>query len=72
MGRLPSLSGLEKAILIAGSQGALAQKLGVKQAHVWYWLHRSRKGTPAEHVLRIEQLTGIPRHELRPDLYPSC
>jgi DNA-binding transcriptional regulator YdaS (Cro superfamily) len=25
---------------------------------------------PAERVLDIERVTGIPRHELRPDLYP--
>lgn len=25
---------------------------------------------PAERVLRIERATGIPRHRMRPDLYP--
>jgi DNA-binding transcriptional regulator YdaS (Cro superfamily) len=25
---------------------------------------------PAERVLSIEAATGVPRHELRPDLYP--
>jgi len=25
---------------------------------------------PAERVLQIERITGIPRHTLRPDLYP--
>jgi DNA-binding transcriptional regulator YdaS (Cro superfamily) len=26
---------------------------------------------PAERVLDIEKLTGVPRHDLRPDLYPT-
>lgn len=26
---------------------------------------------PAGRVLRVEAVTGVPRHELRPDLYPS-
>lgn len=26
---------------------------------------------PAERVLDVEKFTGIPRHELRPDLYPE-
>ncbi len=25
---------------------------------------------PARHVIAVESLTGIPREELRPDLYP--
>ena len=25
---------------------------------------------PAKHVLRIEELTGVSRHVLRPDIYP--
>lgn len=26
---------------------------------------------PAERVLDVERVTGVPRHELRPDLYPA-
>ena len=26
---------------------------------------------PAERVLKIEEVTGVSRHELRPDLYPA-
>mgnify|MGYP002721069339 CR=1 FL=1 len=25
---------------------------------------------PAERVLEVERITGVPRHQLRPDLYP--
>jgi DNA-binding transcriptional regulator YdaS (Cro superfamily) len=54
----------------AGGQKPLADKIGTTQSQIWYWLERSKKGVPAEFVLRIEGATGVPRHELRPDLYP--
>ncbi|MCK1718886.1 YdaS family helix-turn-helix protein [Bradyrhizobium sp. 141] len=30
------------------------------------------KQVPAERVLKVEKATGIPRHRLRPDLYPCA
>lgn len=60
---------LQKAIEIAGGQTALADRLGVKQGHVWHWLKKAKK-VPAEYVIPIERETGISRHELRPDIYP--
>ena len=32
------------------------------------WLKKNR--VPAERVLAVEKATGVPRHQLRPDLYP--
>jgi len=29
------------------------------------------KQVPAERVLDVERATGVPRHKLRPDLYPE-
>lgn len=58
--------GLELAIEAAGGVGALARSLGIAQPSVSNW-----KQIPSERVLNIEQLTGIPRTDLRPDLYPS-
>lgn len=60
---------LKKAIKTIGSQTALAKALNVTQAHVWNWLNRDTQVT-AEYVLNIEKLTGVPRYELRPDIYP--
>lgn len=66
---------LEKAVRLSGGQAALARGLSgvagrdVRQQHVHNWLNRS--GTlPAELVLAAEEITGIPRTELRPDIYP--
>lgn len=43
----------------------LARKLGVTAGAVWQW-----SKVPAERVLEVERVTGISRHELRPDIYP--
>ncbi|WP_448660340.1 transcriptional regulator [Sphingomonas sp. CJ99] len=53
----------------AGSQSALARALEVTQAAVWKWLQSSKR-LPAEYVLKAEQLFGVSRHDLRPDIYP--
>lgn len=63
------MSGLEKAISVAGGQCALARLLGLRQSHIWNWLHRECR-IPAERVLDVERITGVSRCDLRPDLYP--
>lgn len=59
---------LERAIAAAGGTQALANKCGVKYQAVQKWARFKR--IPAERVLQIERLTGVSRHDLRPDLYP--
>ena len=58
--------GLEQAICAAGGIGALARALGISQPSVSNW-----QRIPAERVLAVEALTGVPRTMLRPDLYPA-
>lgn len=48
-------------------QSALARQLGVNKSTVALWVLRR---IPAERVIEIERETGIPRFELRPDIYP--
>lgn len=57
--------GLEDAIRAAGGVGALARALGISQPSVSNW-----QRIPAERVIAVEALTGVPRAALRPDLYP--
>jgi TorA maturation chaperone TorD len=57
-------SGLNEAIKAAGGISELARRIGIAQPSVSNW---SR--IPAERVLSIEALTGVPRIVLRPDLY---
>ncbi len=54
---------------IKGGPGisAVARALNVSRQTAWTWFHRQ---VPAKHVLGVERITGIPRSELRPDLYP--
>lgn len=59
---------LEKAIENAGGLTALARKLGIQPPSISEWKRRGR--VPASRVLQVEAATGVPRHELRPDLYP--
>lgn len=55
---------LQKAISAAGGQSALAASLGIKPQAVQQW-----KRVPSERVLDVERLTGVSRHELRPDVF---
>ncbi|MDR6871194.1 TorA maturation chaperone TorD [Bosea sp. BE125] len=56
---------LERAIGAAGGVRALARSLGVSQPAISSW-----KRVPADRVLSVEANTGVPRSDLRPDLYP--
>ena len=49
------------------SAAALARLIGVNRSTFLRWEDRR---VPAERVLDVERITGVPRHALRPDLYP--
>ncbi|MBS7532096.1 helix-turn-helix domain-containing protein [Ancylobacter sonchi] len=49
----------------AGGAVGLARPLGISSQAVSQW-----RRAPAKHVLNIERVTGVSRHDLRPDLYP--
>lgn len=64
-----SIDAMTAAAKAAGSQTALAKELGCTPQNV-QWMC-STGSVPAKHVLKIEAVTGISRHQLRPDLYPE-
>jgi DNA-binding transcriptional regulator YdaS (Cro superfamily) len=60
---------IERAIEAGGGVNALARALGIHHVSVIRWRHRGR--IPAERVRQVSQITGIPAHELRPDLFDA-
>lgn len=49
----------------AGGGAALAKELGITREAVYQWPE-----CPVRRVLDVERISGVPRHELRPDIYP--
>lgn len=63
--RMTSSAALRRAIVAAGSATRLARAIGVTAQAISQW-----REVPPRRVLAVERVTGVPRHELRPDLYP--
>jgi hypothetical protein len=57
-------TGLQKALKILGGYSALARELGIDRNAIRRW-----HSVPDRWIIKIEHLTGVPREELRPDLY---
>lgn len=56
---------LMRAIKKAGGVGKLAEAIGVSGPAISQW-----DQVPANRVIAVERATGVPRCDLRPDLYP--
>jgi DNA-binding transcriptional regulator YdaS (Cro superfamily) len=63
---------LKEAIKVMGSQAALAEAIGKKQGHIWFWLHEAKKLSPSI-AIKIEQATDgrVSRTRLCPELSPE-
>lgn len=59
------MSVLAEYLAARGKVALLARGLGISHAAVSQWSGHC----PAERVVDVERITGIPREELRPDLY---
>ena len=46
----------------------LAKKIGISPKSIYSWKKR-KNGIPPLRAIEVEQITGIPRSELRPDLW---
>lgn len=53
----------------AGSDSQMGRDLDIPQSTMWRIINSSKQ-LPAEYVLRAEELYGVSRHDLRPDIYP--
>lgn len=56
---------LKRAVANVGGQASFARLIGVTPQAVSQW-----DEVPPLRVLAVEGVSGVPRHELRPDLYP--
>jgi DNA-binding transcriptional regulator YdaS (Cro superfamily) len=56
---------LQRAMEAVGGPAALARRIGITLQAIVQW-----DDVPPLRVLQVERASGVPRHELRPDLYP--
>jgi len=56
---------LDLAVKNVGGQAKFARLIGVTAQAVSQW-----DEVPPLRVLAVERVSGVPRHKLRPDLYP--
>ena len=56
---------LQLALTKAGGLAGLADPLGISIQAISQW-----DEVPPLRVIAVEKITGVPRHVLRPDLYP--
>ncbi|ECP4670630.1 helix-turn-helix domain-containing protein [Salmonella enterica subsp. enterica serovar Newport] len=65
------MTGLDKAIEIAGGKRRLAIALGIKPPSLSRWIHKYQGRVPPVRLIQLYKLTGVTPHELRPDLHPT-
>lgn len=68
--KLSPAQALDAAIKEAGSQLKLASAIGCTQTAVYKWV-KGAGGCSGKFALRIERATGISRHDLAPEFYPT-
>lgn len=62
------MDAIKKAVSILGSQKKMADSLGVSKQLISNYVNGRAKVTAAN-AKKIEELTGIKREEIRPDLF---
>ena len=61
------MANIESIVQRMGGPNLVAGKAGVSRAAVWKWIHANR--VPATKTLLFEEISGVSRHELRPDVF---
>jgi len=56
---------LKRAVRVSGGQAEFARLIGITAQAVSQWVE-----VPPLRVLEVERISGVSRHDLRPDLYP--
>lgn len=55
---------VQRAAAAAGGPTKLAHRLGLSDDALWQW-----RRIPVRHIKAVAEITGLPLHELAPDLY---
>lgn len=68
------MTALERAVAIVGGEVSLGKKINRSQGSISRWLNRpgrrrARGEAPGEVCGAIEAASGVPKWQLRPDLY---
>lgn len=58
---------VEEAVRVAGNLRNVAAHLGVTSQAISQWVRYQK--VPPKRVLGLEALSGVSRHDLRPDIY---
>lgn len=64
MRRMDTQTPIQKAVAAAGNMSELARRLNIAPQSIQQWTV-----IPAKRLVDVERVTGIPRAELRPDLF---
>lgn len=56
---------IAQIIRAAGGQSKIARRFGIQRQAVNGW-----RRVPAERALLVAEMSGLPLHKIRPDLYP--
>jgi DNA-binding transcriptional regulator YdaS (Cro superfamily) len=59
---------VDRAVAAAGGEQAFMERVGIKRRSLFAW---RASGIPAVRLPAVVRVTGIPAHELRPDLFPA-
>jgi DNA-binding transcriptional regulator YdaS (Cro superfamily) len=65
MCKLAMQRAVDEAVRRTGSLNRLAKRLGISRQALQQW-----EEVPVRRVLALEEISGVPRHEIRPDVYP--
>jgi DNA-binding transcriptional regulator YdaS (Cro superfamily) len=64
-----TMNKVDMVIEAVGGQNKLAERMNVSRQVVYAW---TKTGIiPVRRVLKVSEVTGIPVHVLRPDIYPA-
>jgi DNA-binding transcriptional regulator YdaS (Cro superfamily) len=62
-------SNIKRAVELAGGEKACAKHFAVTFQAIQHWIYKSR--VPAKHIIKLERLSGVTRHEIDSDIYPE-